>query len=316
MPSLDLHLWIPNAAEPGHEKLVTGRSRQEHCSLDAGTLSALGIAVGQQVRITRTREPSLYAVYTVAATHAAVDPPVVRAGPEGFVRVVAPGCLTTLLPFLDSKNPSVNVSTAVVSTLSADEAKTAREFVEESSGTGTGLAILAPHGGLIEEHTDVQAAEAELVLARKPVRRWVCKGWGDAVRGALVRWHITSTEISPASFPRLGALPIKGFQHAVAFHGWSAEGIGIGGGMDPADSAAKPRLKLKNDIRAALIAIGIPADQVRVDPPELDGDSPSNIVNRLTKDDNGIQIEQSASLRASHGTAIARAVAEVYRSLI
>jgi len=226
------------------------------------------------------------------------------------------GCLLELLPLLDAKNPSVTVSTDVVSTLSAAAAEAEHEFIEESSGAGRSLASLAPHGGKIEEHTDAQAAVVESALPPMAVRRWVCKGWGDSQRGAHARWHITSTEIAAASFPRLNELPPKSFQHAVAFHGWSADGIGIGGGMDPAFAIGKPRLKLKNDIRNALIAIGIPAAQVAVDPPAMGGSSPENIVNWLTNDNNGIQIEQSASLRASRGLDIARAVARVYSGRI
>jgi len=48
----------------------------------------------------------------------------------------------------------------------------------------------------------------------------------------------------------------------------------------------------------------------------MGGSSPENIVNWLTNDNNGIQIEQSASLRASRGLDIARAVARVYSGRI
>jgi hypothetical protein len=169
---MEMLLWPPAPGEPHQDRLTTCSHRAERCTLDERTLATLGINVGRQVRITRTRAPSLYAVYTVTAEHAGTSPPLARAGPEGVGRLVLPmGCLLELLPFLDGKNPSVAVSTGVVSTISAAAAEAAREFIEESSGSGQGLAVLAPHGGMIEPHTDAQAATVELELADKPVRR-------------------------------------------------------------------------------------------------------------------------------------------------
>jgi len=54
---------------------------------------------------------------------------------------------------------------------------------------------------------------------------------------------------------------------------------------------------------------------VRIASPDegYDGDSPQNIINRLTAGGaNGIQIEQSLGARTSHWQNIADAVAEVY----
>jgi phage replication-related protein YjqB (UPF0714/DUF867 family) len=101
----------------------------------------------------------------------------------------------------------------------------------------------------------------------------------------------------------------------VAFHGWEREEIGIGGATDPVFDTRQPRLALKNKIKDALLAIGIPAMQVKVDPPAMGGSSVENIVNRLTINNNGIQIEQSLTLRKTRGTEIARAIAGVYRAL-
>jgi hypothetical protein len=61
---------------------------------------------------------------------------------------------------------------------------------------------------MIEAHTDEQAAAVVMQLrtAGFPASMWVCKGFGDATKGAWERWHITSDDIHPASFPLLGSL--------------------------------------------------------------------------------------------------------------
>ena len=70
----------------------------------------------------------------------------------------------------------------------------------DSTTTDAGeLVVLAPHGGDIEPHTDDQA---ELVAAATGCSSWRCKGWRPG-GGAHERWHITSTDIDPGSFPLL-----------------------------------------------------------------------------------------------------------------
>jgi len=135
---------------------------------------------------------------------------------------------------------------------------------------------------------------------------WGCKGFRTG-GGAFERWHITSTDVHEASFPLLKTILPRGFAHAVAFHGFSEEDVLVGG--------AAP-MTLKREIAAALEGVlagsGIP---VRVASPSADndGDSASNIVNRLTQcGSNGVQIEQSVEARNRFWKAIADAVASVY----
>src|SRR5262249_58723745 len=55
-------------------------------------------------------------------------------------------------------------------------------------------------------------------LAARGVSLWGCRGFkGEA---AFARWHIPSTDIQEASFPRLSSIISRGFTYAVAFHGF------------------------------------------------------------------------------------------------
>jgi Poly-gamma-glutamate hydrolase len=106
-------------------------------------------------------------------------------------------------------------------TLTGDQARACGELVERlwDNGRQRELIVIAPHGGDIERHTDEQAEQVASRLAAKAVSCWRCKGWKDG-GGALVRWHITWTDLSAASFPRLDLVISGGFAHAVAFHGF------------------------------------------------------------------------------------------------
>ena len=270
---------------------------REHCSADPAKLAAVGRALGHQVRIKRNN--SQYALYTVSEVRQESPDTIVRMGETGRQRLNATNEFNATL---DSQVPHPSFSDA--------EAESNSEFVErlEDDGAHTGLIVIAPHGGDIERFTDQQAERVASRLAAKAVSSWRCKGWKRG-GGALDRWHITSTEIHEASFPRLNSVIFRGFTHAVAFHGADAPEILIGG-------AAPGSLKeeIKTAINAAIAGSGIP---VRIASPDegFGGDSPRNIVNRLTANGaNGIQIEQSLAARTNHWQDIADAVANVYNA--
>ena len=189
----------------------------------------------------------------------------------------------------------------------------------------TGLAILAPHGGRIERGTDLQADSVytALELQAKPVRAWIARGFNPA--GAHKCWHITSSEISEHSFPKLGSLfastTARGpYAHAVAFHGHNdSEAIVVGGGLPRNDEHTALKTELSSKIRIALEAVVDPPPVVEVGlRGPLAGTQRKNIVNRVTVRGNGIQIEQPAAVRDDEAQreAVARAVAEFYSDLI
>ena len=152
-------------------------------------------------------------------------------------------------------------------------------------------------------------------LARqdKPVQAWIARGINPD--GAHKCWHITSTEISEQSFPKLGSLFQSGrrFAHAISFHGHKGSEVIVGGG-EVGDEHAAFKKRLCERIAAAL-----PGVTVRVKTSgDLAGAQPANIVNRVTKLGNGIQIEQPRSVRRDdvQRAAIANAVVESYAGLI
>jgi phage replication-related protein YjqB (UPF0714/DUF867 family) len=105
--------------------------------------------------------------------------------------------------------------------LTVDQARACGELVERlrDNGRQRELIVIAPHGGDIERHTDEQAEQATVMpggQGRQLLALQGLKGGG----GALVRWHITWTDLSAASFPRLDLVISRGFTHAVAFHGF------------------------------------------------------------------------------------------------
>jgi phage replication-related protein YjqB (UPF0714/DUF867 family) len=193
-------------------------------------------------------------------------------------------------------------------TFSDDEAQAQSEFVErlDDDGCQRMLVAIAPHGGMIERGTDRQAERVASILGAAHASAWRCKGF-KVGGGAFERWHITSTEIHEASFPLLKTISARGFAHAVAFHGFSEADVLVGG--------AAP-LPLKQAIACALKRAVADSDiPVRIADPSdgYDGDSPDNIVNRLTVGrGNGVQIEQSIEARTRFWKAIADAVASVY----
>ena len=136
-------------------------------------------------------------------------------------------------------------------------------LTEELLGdAASGLAVLAPHGGRIEIGTDDQARVVYelLALKAKPLRAWIARGFNPTI-GAHRCWHITSSEISEHSFPRLGALfnprASRGsFAHAVAFHGQNdSEAIVIGGGLPRDHAHTALKMHLRSRVHDALRAV-------------------------------------------------------------
>lgn len=269
----------------------------ELCSADPDKLATIGRAVGHQVRIRRSS--SEYALYTVRSSRHESPDDVVRMGAGGRRRL---GTDAEFVATVHAQVPDPVLTEA--------EAEARGEFVERLADDGAykGLIAIAPHGGQIEPYTDDQAERVAQVLASKGASSWRCKGWKDG-DGAHERWHITSTDIHPASFPKLGRVISRGFKYAVAFHGFGGTGVLIGG--------AAPN-SLKGEIEAAVErAVAGSGLWVRVARPgdALSGASRRNVVNRLTAGGaSGVQIEQSYSARRYHTEAIADAVAGVYRS--
>jgi phage replication-related protein YjqB (UPF0714/DUF867 family) len=284
---------------------------------------------GFQVRL--KRGPGQYALYTVAGRLPPTETGRVRMSETGLARLeIEPGSVP---------------ATAEIDTRAADLPPQA-EFTEHVTGFGPlgEFVAIAPHGGLIEQHTDAQAEAVLVELSRAGIeglcgaRCWVCKGFRPG-GGAVERWHITSTDISEHAFPQLKAI-MAPFLYAVSFHGFRRGGSGeggippgteiwIGGRASGKNAKGKDRTEelrlLQNRIRETLQ--DTPGDlRVRVAPPggSLGGGSARNIVNRLSSC--GLQIEQTPEARERDPDApdfigfgydrIAQLVAETYISAL
>jgi phage replication-related protein YjqB (UPF0714/DUF867 family) len=190
------------------------------------------------------------------------------------------------------------------------------ELIEYLSPVGQNrkLVVIAPHGGDIEPWTDNQA---EFVwshlshLSPDRVTLWMCKGFSNKdARDAHARWHITSTEISERSLPKLKTIFGPKFEYSIAFHGWKEDSICVGGNAESADAGLIG--EIKDAIKGALVTEG---SNIEVEdsncPGMFNGDDPCNIVNRLGV--KGIQIEQCRKARDDNKLrdAIAQAVVDV-----
>jgi phage replication-related protein YjqB (UPF0714/DUF867 family) len=168
----------------------------------------------------------------------------------------------------------------------------------ETATTAGDVAVIAPHGGAIERHTDEQAATVA-ADPRLNVDLWVCEGRGtDQFR----RLHITSDDLSEQSFAGLRALLAREHRCAVSFHGFSpvtkpgsttALDLIVGRQFD-----VDGRYKIADRIRHALLPteVGFEVYVTTSCTDPLSGLSPRNAVDRLAGS-RGIQIEQSAWLR-------------------
>jgi phage replication-related protein YjqB (UPF0714/DUF867 family) len=290
--------------------LNTKAHASEHCALDGASLDVLRSAVGRQVLVRRSAKR--LALYTVAEQIDAAGR-AAHVGPAGLARLEDP--------------PGGPPLRATVETeFTGGDAQTPVRLTEQLLGKGaTGLAVLAPHGGKIEVHTDAQATFVFKALAHagKPVRAWIARGFNPA--GAHPCWHITASEISERSFPRLGLLfgpgaPRGPFAHAVAFHGQNdSEAIMVGGGLPRDAQHTALKTTLASRIRDALQAVmADPPDVVVAKKGPLAGVERANIVNRVAVAGNGIQLEQPAAVRTvkERRDAIAQAVAAFYVDLI
>ncbi len=289
------------------------RGHREHASARLDFVQALGLDVGRQVII--RRDAGTFALYTLTDAGSETSSDTVRMGRDGRDRI---------------DGADEEQFRALLDSLAVDPAATEAEAVRgekllealDDDGHHAGLIVIAPHGGGIEALTDSQAEHVRAVLVDLGVSCWRCKGWNPQ-DGAAARWHITSTDISTVSFPRLGTVATRGFRHALSFHGFDTDD----GRPDVLVGGAAPD-PLKRVIRAVIasavtgtglsVEIAGPGDR-------LGGSEEANIVNRLTADrHNGIQIEQQPRARTATvpGTnlptwqAIAAAVADVYRVIL
>jgi len=252
------------------------------CTLPRRVGASLGVETGQQVRLRSEAGPATYTVEAVEYSYGAVsDAGLERLGVDGPGGIVA-------------------VERQVVD--EGMDRETAREegglIERDQDGRRTDLVALAPHGGHVEAGTARQALRVAETLE---CPAWYASGWWPE-GGAWRRWHVPSTDLHPASFPRLGALQDREFDAAVSFHGWSESHVAVGG-LAPEERRAAVRDEIAAAVGGA-VEVRLATDEHR------SGTSPDNVVNWLTVSGaDGVQVEQPMEARTEHGEAIADAVA-------
>ena len=242
------------------------KSRREHCAVAARTLASLDRVRGQQVRVHHDAE---FALYTVSELLHETTASVVRMGLPGRQRLRPD-------PEPDGvrRQPRHKVADPDLSRRRTPDRRRARRAV------GRRRLADAPHRHRAPRRRHRAAHRRTGRAGGRPPRlaageRLAMQGLGPN-GGAFVRWHITSTDIDPTSFPLLATVASRRFARAVAFHGFDDEpGVLIGG---TAPDAVKERVR---DAIARVLPTGLDVRIAGRDE-RYAGDDPNNIVNRLS----------------------------------
>lgn len=200
-------------------------------------------------------------------------------------------------------------------------------------GDGDDIFICAPHGGMVEPRTEIQAKELY-----KRVDNSTCWWTIGTGKNAFEKWHISSDEILPKQFELLKRLDSE-FNIGVSFHGMSDEykGIVIGGeadeqlkcelqrslretlncGYDVPDSIKSVGKIDSNSLVEVADAVDSSYTPILISSNKLDkfsGFGDDNIVNKFVKDNQGIQIEQSSYIRQNNWYDVVSCVEKVIRN--
>lgn len=168
---------------------------------------------------------------------------------------------------------------------------------------GSTVIAVAPHAGDIEANTGKQAVRLAHHLPHTTTV-WVFKGEAGPTGSAFDTWHVSSTAITSRhdQFALLNRIWNQTFPVGVAFHGWSNDGILVGGQHTP-----EGKHRVAEALRQVL-PNSIPVDMA-TDPGEYAGMHDQNIVNRLSTV--SIQLEQSSAVRDRHWRAVTTTLGRV-----
>jgi phage replication-related protein YjqB (UPF0714/DUF867 family) len=154
--------------------------------------------------------------------------------------------------------------------------ETVANWRHEALPRGTTVAVIAPHGGGIEQGT----SEIARAIAGHDLSVYVFEGLKAGGNGEL---HITSVNFDEPD----GIELVSSSQRVVAIHGEGSNDIAVAylGGRDEALGAA-----IRDQLTAAGFKVG------KHDLPHLQGTHPDNICNR-GQSGRGVQLELSRALR-------------------
>ncbi len=332
---------------------VSAQERREHCQISEPLRATLGLTevalhgheVFGQVRVYRQSRAES-AVFTVVDVDQGAGGDVIRfyvdAGNDigGFTKLG--GALdgsTCEVWALASEKVYDKVARTWESYLPPVSQGSSGHFKEQIWPPGNQeIALLVPHGENIELCTSnlISPFVRELGKCYQAAPTiWECLGaWGGG--GAYDRWHVTSTEIDPRSFPGLTQLLNvttlsmgKGkFRYAIALHGFAENinGVIIGGRATTAEKIAVRDHIAAAGVRAAYAIVEVGNDTpVKTGYPwsgisdqyilDRGGRDPGNIVNRLSLQ-GGIQLELSLSIRQNYAAEVAQGLASAVAELL
>ena len=307
----------PSAAAPA-VTIVSARFRasstvtsSEHCLVAPARLAALA---GRQVRVASGTRTGLC---TVAGAHAldvdgdgAIDADVVAMSSAGLTDKFGSSAART--GALRTAAGSDGWVTACVETPAPGPGDRpagglGEHYAVRAGATAIRAAFTAPHGG-IEQLTEGQVAEIVGWLGGD-YAAWTVIGDGAGGHG---RWHVTATELSEASFHGLAQLAGAAPRMVVAFHGHATctPDVVVGGGV-----SLDVRAGVARAIEQRLAQDGVTDVSVSTSTTCHGGTAAANFVNRLSQHGDGLQLEQSLTMRSADAAgapvrtrAVARAV--------
>jgi len=196
-----------------------GLSGAEDCLLRAAVATHLNRTVGDQLRLWPVDAPEEAAAYTIQQTFATPT----REPPADIVLPSAE-CdhLADDRPF--EANLAATVPDPGQSYVDAWEHNGICETVWDDGSAD--LLVCAPHAGDIEANTGRIAATIRKRLGTDRASAWFVHGFGP---DAFDRYHITTNDMAPASYPGLARLVNRPFRLVVSVHVWGGNEVLVGG---------------------------------------------------------------------------------------
>ncbi len=297
--------------EEADESWSARSSPSRYCSAPCALTENDELAIGQQIRVGNGDDTDEFenAVYTVASEH---EDDTLRLTPSGLERIGASESEAVTAgsqavhPSYDTRQGGELNDEYIEYVVEGDgeNGDDNDEETDDDSDETDDVIVIAPHGGYIEYGTDFQAARVTEAIGGTG---WICSGFNEG-GGSFARWHSYSTEIHRRSFPELDDLLDRSFDWGVAFHGYSNDGILVGGTADDE----------QKEIVTDAISEQVPDRTVSVverDATEYTGANPDNVLNQLAPVGQTIQLEQPTDVRQEEWASVADGVAEALEEI-
>lgn len=282
-------------------------SNGERCGIRPDVMEALGIELGDSVRIRHSGkgiECTFIAYYEVDPAHTS-EVRMVKAARDRFYAD------TVEDPTPASFSASVVRPTTDPHIYRESDARENGGYFETwDIDPQDNVLITAPHGGSIE----LKTTDLAYRLARQlDTSVWGAEGYVSAAypRGTFATWHITSTHVEPGGWPGLKHVhEATNWEYAVSIHGFTQADIAVGGTV-PIELRRQLATALNNNaaITANAVAVGPDGDDAGAYSSWW-GDSADNFVNWLTSSGTGgIQIEMPTQTRSDEWRTVADTLA-------